>query len=253
MNSIDEVVPAGLAGLRVDRVVALVADVSRSVAASIVEAGGVRVDGRVVTTGSTRVDEGQRILVDVPDPRNPEPTPDETVEFDVAYEDDQLIVVNKPAGLVVHPGAGHESGTLVNGLVARYPEIGPVGEPFRPGIVHRLDRGTSGLLAVARTSQAYESLVEQMQAHEPERIYTALVWGHPDGDSGLIDASVGRSIRKPHSDDGGRNGTACGYAIRRQGSILSTPTARAAHVSSRDGPYPSDPSSSSSDWSSGGR
>ena len=113
------------------------------------------------------------------------------------HDDPDLVVVAKPAGMVVHPGSGHADRTMVHGLLARYPEIATVGDPMRPGIVHRLDRGTSGLLVVARTQIAYEKLVEQMQRREPTRSYTALVWGHPEADAGTIEAPVGRSARNP--------------------------------------------------------
>ena len=113
------------------------------------------------------------------------------------YEDAHVVVVDKPADLVVHPGAGHQDRTLVNGLLSRYPELASVGQSHRPGIVHRLDRTTSGLLVVARTSEAYGQLVVQMSSHVPERIYQALVWGHLDADRGTIDAPIGRSPRHP--------------------------------------------------------
>jgi len=116
-------------------------------------------------------------------------------------------VVAKPAGVVVHPGAGHPDGTLVNGLLARYPELAAVGDPARPGIVHRLDRDTSGLLVVARSSVAYDGLVEMLAAHEVERRYDALVWGVPDVARGVVDAPIGRSVRRPTRmavRDGGR-------------------------------------------------
>jgi 23S rRNA pseudouridine1911/1915/1917 synthase len=102
-------------------------------------------------------------------------------------------VVNKPAGVVVHPGAGHDRGTLVNGLLALFPEIASVGDPMRPGIVHRLDRDTSGLLLVARSARAYDALVAALAQHEVEREYVALVWGHLASPHGLIDAPIGRS------------------------------------------------------------
>ena len=107
-------------------------------------------------------------------------SPIPAIDVVVRYEDDDVVVVAKPAGLVVHPGAGHPDGTLVNGLLARYPEIADVGDPARPGIVHRLDRDTSGLLVVARSQPAYDGLVEMLAAHDVERRYDALVWGVPD-------------------------------------------------------------------------
>ena len=197
MTSAGEVVGTALDGLRVDRAVALVADVSRSVAARLVAEGGVRLDGAVVMSGARRVTAGESLAVDIESRDDPVPSPDVDVAFIPVFEDPDVIVVDKPAGLVVHPGAGHDRATLVNGLLARYPEISGVGDPYRPGIVHRLDRGTSGLLVVARTQRAYRSLVEQMRSHEPERLYSALVWGHPEASSGVVDAPVGRSSRNP--------------------------------------------------------
>ena len=113
----------------------------------------------------------------------------------VVYEDADLVVVDKPAGLVVHPGAGQPTGTLVHGLLARYPEIRTVGQANRPGIVHRLDKGTSGLLLVARSQPAYEALVAMLSARRVDRRYRALVWGEPDAPTGLVDAPIGRSTR----------------------------------------------------------
>ena len=192
-----EAVGAALDGLRLDRAVALVADVSRSEAARLVAKGCVRLDGAVVTSGARRVAAGESLSIDARSRRDPVPVADAGVAFTTVYEDPDVIVVDKPAGLVVHPGAGHDRATLVNGLLARYPEIAGVGDPDRPGIVHRLDRGTSGLLVVARTERAHRSLVEQMRSHEPARLYRALVWGHPEASSGVVDAPVGRSSRNP--------------------------------------------------------
>ncbi len=192
-----EVVGAALDGLRLDRAVALVADVSRSAAARLVAEGGVRLDGVVITSGARRVAAGESLSIDIESRDDPAPAADIDVAFTTVFEDQDVIVVDKPAGLVVHPGAGHDRATLVNGLLARYPEITGVGDPCRPGIVHRLDRGTSGLLVVARTERAHRSLVEQMRSHEPERLYSTLVWGHPEASSGVVDAPVGRSSRNP--------------------------------------------------------
>lgn len=195
---ITEIVPAALAGERLDRVVALVLDVSRSVAASVIDGGGALVDGEVCTVGKLRLAEGQEVTVDpdaVPVPGTPQP--DRDVVFTVVHEDDSVIVIDKPPGLVVHPGAGNPDGTLVNGLLARYPELVGVGEEHRPGIVHRLDAGSSGLLVVARTQDAVDALIEQFSAHEATRVYLALVWGHPEAPHGVIDAPIGRSRQDP--------------------------------------------------------
>jgi 23S rRNA pseudouridine1911/1915/1917 synthase len=117
------------------------------------------------------------------------------VDVRVVHEDRDLVVVDKPAGLVVHPGAGQASGTLVHGLLARYPDIREVGQPDRPGIVHRLDKGTSGLMLVARSQPAYEALVAMLADRRVERRYHAMVWGTVDSPTGMVDAPVGRSSR----------------------------------------------------------
>jgi 23S rRNA pseudouridine1911/1915/1917 synthase len=193
-----EEIPAALAGERIDRIVALVTHASRSEAAGLVEAGAVSVDGEPAVSGKVRVREGQVVTIDetlLPTP--PRPVADETVEVHIVHTDEHLVVVDKQAGLVVHPGAGHPDGTLVNGLLARFPDLAGVGEPHRPGIVHRLDVGTSGLLVVARTQQAYTALVEALAAHRVERTYRALVWGTPPNPNGMIDAPIGRDHRDP--------------------------------------------------------
>ena len=130
-------------------------------------------------------------------PVAPRPAPDATLPLDVVYFDDDVIVVNKRAGVVVHPGAGNNEGTLVNALLAQFPEIADVGEVIRPGIVHRLDIGTSGLLVVARSETAYTNLTEALSRHEVEREYIALAWGAFDSPTGVIEASIGRDHRDP--------------------------------------------------------
>lgn len=195
---ISEEIPHALDGERLDRVVAIVTDVSRSDAAAVIDAGGVRVDGVVATAGKVRVRTGQVIEIDpslIPVP--PAPEPDPNVVFGIVHLDDDLAVIDKPAGLVVHPGAGNPDGTLVNGLLARFPEIAGIGDPIRPGIVHRLDVGTSGLMVVARTARAYDQLVAAMAARTVTRVYDALVWGRPGSASGIIDAPIGRDQRDP--------------------------------------------------------
>ncbi len=193
-----EVVPAALDGERLDRVVALIGDLSRAGAAATIRDGGVRVDGAPATTGKIRLVAGQTVEVDpAAFPRLELPQPDPSVEFAVVYEDASVIVVDKPPGLVVHPGAGNPAGTLANGLLARYPELAGVGDPMRPGIVHRLDAGSSGLLVVARTAPAAERLIGQFVDHTARRRYEAVVWGVPEAPHGIIDAPVGRSRRDP--------------------------------------------------------
>ena len=191
-----ELVPRALDGQRLDRVVALVTGRSRAEAAGLVDDGAVLVGGKPVTTRSHRVVEGDELEMDVPD-LPPEATlnADAAVPVPVVHEDEHLLVIDKPAGLVVHPGAGQTSGTLVHGLLARYPEIRDVGQPDRPGIVHRLDKGTSGLMLVARSDDAYETLVAMLAAREVERQYRTLVWGTVASPTGMIDAPIGRSSR----------------------------------------------------------
>ena len=197
MSLISEVIPASLAGERLDRLVSILTGRSRAEAAALVAAGAVRVGGEVVTSGKVKVAEGDEVEVDPGPEPGPVVLPDPSVVFTVVHEDDDVVVVDKPAGLVVHPGAGNITGTLVHGLVARYPEIVGVGDDDRPGIVHRLDRDTSGLLVVARTEAARRRLVADLSARRVERVYLALVHGCPEADAGMVDAPLGRSTRTP--------------------------------------------------------
>jgi len=173
----------------------MVTGVSRAVAASLVDGGAVELDGQVERSVKLRVEEGAELRVELPAEEPQGVQADASVAVAVVYADEDVVVVDKPAGLVVHPGAGNQTHTLVNGLLARFPEIAGVGDPARPGIVHRLDKGTSGLLAVARSPEAYDSLVEQLSARTVGRSYAALVWGRPEPAVGVIDAPVGRSSR----------------------------------------------------------
>jgi 23S rRNA pseudouridine1911/1915/1917 synthase len=196
-GSADELIPSALAGERIDRVVALVTGLSRRDAAALVDAGEVLVNGRPRTDRSSRVDEGDELAVRWEVPTVDPPEADPSVVVAVVYEDDDVVVVDKPPGLVVHPGAGNPSGTLVHGLLARYPEIAVVGEQARPGIVHRLDKETSGLLVVARSARAYGALVEQLSTRLVTRRYISLVWGTVAVSRGTVEAPVGRSGRDP--------------------------------------------------------
>ena len=164
---------------------------SRSAAERLVENGNVQVDG-AARPKSYRLEGGEELQVELP-PEAPRAIEPEEVEFRVAYEDEHLLVVDKPAGVVVHPGARHASGTLVHGLAGR----SAGGEEDRPGIVHRLDRDTSGLLVVARTEEAHEQLQELVRRRELERSYVALVRGRPRSWRGTIDAPIGRDRDEP--------------------------------------------------------
>ena len=190
-------IPAALAGERVDRAVAMLTGLARAEVAALVESGDVKLAGRPVRTRSKRVAEGDVLEVEVPDRPDERVVADPSVHVPIAFADEDVIVVDKPADLVVHPGNGHETGTLVHGLLAQFPDMADVGEPDRPGIVHRLDKGTSGLLVVARSREAYESLVEQLSRRTVTRAYVALVWGGVSADAGLIDAPLARSEQDP--------------------------------------------------------
>jgi 23S rRNA pseudouridine1911/1915/1917 synthase len=182
-----------LDGARVDKAVAMLLGVSRATARALVEAG-VTVDGEPAGA-STRVAAGSVLRA----PR-PEEAPEmvaEDVSFDVLFEDSDVIVVDKPAGVVVHPGSGRTTGSLAAGLLHRYPELEGVGQKGRWGIVHRLDRDTSGVLVVARTEAAHNALSEMLKRREISRTYTTLVHGLMSSPSGTIEAPVGRDPSNP--------------------------------------------------------
>jgi 23S rRNA pseudouridine1911/1915/1917 synthase len=188
-------VTADEAGMRFDRVVARVSGLSRSAAKALVEREEAKLDGRAATP-TTRVSAGARVTVSRPDVA--EELEAGGAEFLVARESKRFVVVNKPAGLVVHPGAGRPSATLVNGLVAEYPELRALGAQRNWGLVHRLDRDTSGLLVVARDAAAHEFLQDRLRAREVTRKYLALAAAREfDNTSGTIDAPMGRHPSRP--------------------------------------------------------
>lgn len=194
---IEEEIPSALAGDRLDRVVALLADLSRAQSAALIAGGGVTIDGAPAVAGKVKLEEGQTITIDTALlPEKERPSGDASVQVNVVHADDDVIVVDKQHGLVVHPGAGNPTGTLVNGLLAMYPEIATVGDPFRPGIVHRLDAGTTGLMVVARSADAYDSLVDQLSRRLVHREYVAVAVGAFDAKTGVIDAAIGRDARE---------------------------------------------------------
>lgn len=195
---VEETLPAALDGERIDRIVSLIADISRADATKLIADGGTEVDGVVAMSGKIRLREGQTVVVDLDKiPVEVLPGPDPSVAVDVVYSDDDIIVVNKTAGLVVHPAAGHGMGTLVNGILHLFPEVADVGQPARPGIVHRLDSGTTGMMVVARSQRAYDSLVAALTDHSVGREYLALTWGWFDSPTAVVDASIGRDPRNP--------------------------------------------------------
>ncbi|MCC2096906.1 MAG: RluA family pseudouridine synthase [Hyphomicrobiales bacterium] len=172
---------------------------SRSRIQALIAAGEVRLDGAVASDAKIKVRAGQTVDLIVPEPVDTTPV-GEPIALDVVFEDDHLIIIDKPAGLVVHPAAGHESGTLVNALIAHCgTSLSGIGGVRRPGIVHRLDKDTSGLLVVAKSDAAHQGLSELFADHGRTlhlvREYQALVWAPPGRPSGTVDAPVGRSPR----------------------------------------------------------
>lgn len=182
------------AGERLDRYLARVLpDVSRSQIQRLIRQGLVILDGDAAKP-STPLESGMRIVVRIPPTPSDEISP-QTIPIAVVYEDDDLLVVNKPARMVVHPAHGHWEGTLVNALLARYPGLA-AGDAGRPGIVHRLDRDTSGLIVVAKTEVALEHLRQQFKSRSVKKTYLALVHGCPPAPEGIIEAPVGRDPRR---------------------------------------------------------
>lgn len=188
-------IPEELDGERVDRAIAILCGVSRRIAKSTIEVGGAVRGGsrlapadRVVVGDAIEVD---LVVVEVP------VVAEGDVEFAIAFEDDDVVVVDKPAGVVVHPGAGRSGGTLANGLLARIPEIAELGPEHRWGIVHRIDRDTSGLLIVAKTPAAFDHLQEALKKRAVNRRYLTLVSGRFTNTNGTIDAPVGRDHAHP--------------------------------------------------------
>ncbi|MGE0007562.1 MAG: RluA family pseudouridine synthase [Parvibaculaceae bacterium] len=213
---LEAAVPAEAAGERLDRFLARqFPPTSRARFQALIANGCVAVEGAPVTEARRKMKAGEHVAVRLPEATAPEPLP-ETIPLAVVHEDDALIVIDKPAGLVVHPAAGHETGTLVNALIAHCgASLSGIGGVRRPGIVHRLDKDTSGLLVVAKTDEAHRGLAAQFAAHgrdgRLERAYVALVWGAPERRRGTVDAPIGR------------HGTA-----REKMSVVRRPRARAA-------------------------
>lgn len=170
-------------------------DFSRSFLQRLIEQGHVTVDG-IPARPATRVRAGEAVEVTLPDPASGG-LPAQDIPIDIVYDDADVIVVNKPRGLVVHPAPGHASGTLVNALLARYPDLGGINNLVRPGIVHRLDKDTTGLMVVAKHQAAQEALRRQILGRQVHRVYLALVHGGLGPDEGVIDAPLGRHPRDP--------------------------------------------------------
>ncbi|HXK32785.1 MAG TPA: RluA family pseudouridine synthase [Dehalococcoidia bacterium] len=168
-------------------------EITRSRARKLIESGDVRVDGRA-ERASYRLSAGERVSVTPPPPAAPEALP-EAIALDVVYEDADIIAINKPAGMTVHPAPGHPRSTLVNAILAHCGDLSGVGGVLRPGIVHRLDRDTSGIILVAKNDAAHNDLARQWKERSVEKVYLALVEGTPRPPEGVIDAPVARDPR----------------------------------------------------------
>jgi 23S rRNA pseudouridine1911/1915/1917 synthase len=178
------------AGRRLDLALAELAGVPRSQARRWIDAGRVRVDGGRARAAH-RVREGETLEAEPPEPVAASPAP-EPIPLAILYEDADVIVIDKPAGLVVHPAPGHPAGTLVNALLHHCRDLAGIGGVLRPGIVHRLDRGTSGVMVAAKNDAAHAALAGQFRAHSVERVYLALVRGLPGVDQGRVERAIGR-------------------------------------------------------------
>ncbi|HYO50444.1 MAG TPA: RluA family pseudouridine synthase [Chloroflexia bacterium] len=189
-------VGASEAGERLDRAItAHLPDLSRSYAATLIEASAVTLNGQVVSKPGQKLRAGDHISINIPAPQ-PSGIAAEEIPLSVVYEDADLLVIDKPAGMVVHPAPGHAGGTLVNALLAHVPELElDMGDEARPGIVHRLDKDTSGLLVVAKRRPAHEALSRQMSSRAMLKQYLAVVEGKPNPPSGIVDAPIARDPR----------------------------------------------------------
>ncbi len=180
-------------GMRIDKFLSdCIEGKSRSFFASVIENGEACVNGKAVTK-SYKVSVGDEVLINIPEATELEAIPQD-IPLDIVYEDDDIIVVNKPKGMVVHPAAGNPDSTLVNALLFHCKgQLSGINGVMRPGIVHRIDKNTSGLLVVAKSDRAHVSLSEQIKEHSMTREYRAVVYGHLKSEEGTVDAPIGRS------------------------------------------------------------
>ena len=192
MSIIIHTVNEGQANMRLDRFLAEESeDLSRSYIQKIIEDGGVLVNGKTAAKTGLRLKEDDRVSIDVPEAVIPE-IKAENIPLDIVYEDSDIIIVNKPKGMVVHPAPGHYTGTLVNGLMYHCTDLSGINGVLRPGIVHRIDRDTSGLLVCAKNNFAHSCLADQFKEHSITRSYRAIVSGSFKEPEGTVDAPVGR-------------------------------------------------------------
>lgn len=204
-------VPAGERPERIDQYLSrVIANTSRSKVQEAMAAGAVRVNGEVFSRPSYKIKGGDAITVTIPRPPR-QRAEAEDIPLDIVFEDDQLLIINKPAGMVVHPAHGSRTGTLVNALLHHIQDFSkdhPGADPDRPGIVHRLDKDTSGLMVVAKTENAHRVLAKQFFTHTAKRVYNAIVWGTLKNDFGKIETQLARSPKDRKKmavvDEGGK-------------------------------------------------
>lgn len=183
-------------GERLDRLIsAALPELSRTQVQRLIDSGAVQVGERPVQRAAEKLERPATVTVTLPDPA-PAAHAAEDIPLDIVYEDEDLIVINKPAGMVVHPAAGHAGGTLVNAVLGHDPDLEGVGDEQRPGVVHRLDKDTSGLIVVAKHDRAHRELQRQFHDREVDKLYLALVDGAPPTDKGRIEAAIGRDPRE---------------------------------------------------------
>ncbi|MBA5777245.1 RluA family pseudouridine synthase [Stappia sp. F7233] len=231
---VEVTVASGEAGERLDQFLTRHAgQLSRNRVQNLIKSGHASVGGRTIVEPKYRVNEGEAVALSVPEAAPAEPQA-ENIPLNVVYEDAHLIVIDKPAGLVVHPGAGNWTGTLVNALIAHCGDsLSGIGGVRRPGIVHRLDKDTTGLLVVAKTDLAHQALAAQFADHGRsgplERAYSALVWGAPSALKGTVDAALARSTANRQKiavmRTGGRHAVTHWQVVRRFGPADKEPLA----------------------------
>jgi 23S rRNA pseudouridine1911/1915/1917 synthase len=237
----------GATGLRLDKfLTAQLPDYSRSQLQNLIKAGNVNVNGQPVTKTGFLVEHQHQVEIHLPEPEPTDLVP-EDIPLDIVFENKSLMVVNKPAGMVVHPAAGHSTGTLVHAALAHAPEMEGIHGEQRPGVVHRLDKDTSGLIVVAKDDKAHRWLQNQFRARKVRKVYLALVDGHPPTPTGRIEAHIGR-------DSAMRRRMAVVSPSKGRGiddRVSDTGTIRSVHVpgsASIDGTHPPDPHSSCIYW-----
>jgi len=177
--------------IRIDRYLSEhCAELSRSYLQKLLKNGGILIDGKAVKS-NYKVSEGEAILLEIPEAVDPKILP-EKMNLDILYEDSDILMVNKPKGMVVHPAAGHASGTLVNGLMAHCKDLSGINGVLRPGIVHRIDMDTTGVLVVCKNDIAHNDIAQQLKVHSITRVYYAIVYGNIKEEDGVVDAPIGR-------------------------------------------------------------